>query len=405
MKKMIPLAVLTVLFFVQNPLRAITAEIQWSEESDKTMSRLDASDYCSNLEEDGGGNWRLPTSKEMRNARGKSKEFWVADNEEIEKDYDNEEEKKWGYSFEENEKFPLFVSTKLKVVCVREKNRVGKTQIVAIENTKDVQSANARADYAEKKARDAEERAKQAEIEKNLMKKQTEADQEACNYARQEGSKSGWQLYLKQFPNGDCSTEAEWTIRKLKKNTALDLKLLNSDYYGTYDKIDSYDKFNREFWPLLFGFFPVAAGAVLLPIGLWGDEDLVGADDEGKKTKRECIISGSIVLGIGSVLMITGTTYAVWDDYTKGERAAGFMISFGALIAAGGGTMVGLAEGDEFMFYGGIATAAVGAGMLIGGITMAALDARARELKKKNGYSFSVLPNKDGFYAQMNLNF
>ena len=69
--------------------------------------------------------------------------------------------------------------------------------------------------------------------------------------------------------------------------------------------------------------------------------------------------------------------------------------------------MIGLNNGDDTMFYGGIATAAVGAGMLIGGITMAVLDAKARDLKgsKPRNTSFFVAPNKDGVYAQLGFSF
>lgn len=398
MKKLIFLLVFIVLLF---PLSA--EELELSRPAPK-KTFVEATIYCSNLQENGSG-WRLPTSEEIGRFVLITGKYWVSDDDQIPKEYDDDD-MAWFYDYEKSVRKESVVSSRLNAVCVRKKQEEVKPQIVVIENTKDVQAANARADYAEKKAKDAEERARVAEREKYLMKKQTESDQEACNYARQEGSKSGWELYLKKFPDGKCSTEAEWTVRKLKNTSSLDLKLLNSDYYGTYDEINESDRSFIANITSLTGLFPMLAGLIVLPIGLWGDDDLLGyGEEEIKQTRKDCILSGLILIGAATPFIITGITYAVWNDYTKGERAAGFMISFGALIAAGGGTMVGLAEGDEFMFYGGIATAAVGAGMLIGGITMAALDARARELKKKNGYSFSVLPNKDGFYAQMNLNF
>ena len=167
-----------------------------------------------------------------------------------------------------------------------------------------------------------------------------------------------------------------------------------------------------------------AAGFITLAFGLWGDDESVckgtyGEEDckyrfnktEKKENieevRKKLIISGAVFAGVGTALFIPGATYAVWDKYTKGEHAAGFLISFGALAAAGGGTMIGLADGNKSLLGGGIATAAVGAGMLAGGIAMAVLDARARYLKgsRPRNTSFFVVPDKDGFYAQLGFDF
>ncbi|MBR4532899.1 DUF1566 domain-containing protein [bacterium] len=42
------------------------------------------------------------------------------------------------------------------------------------------------------------------------------ADSKACEYAKSEGSLEIWEMYLKKFPNGECSFEAESKIGKLK---------------------------------------------------------------------------------------------------------------------------------------------------------------------------------------------
>ncbi len=42
------------------------------------------------------------------------------------------------------------------------------------------------------------------------------ADSKACEYAKSEGSFEIWEMYLKKFPNGECSFEAESKIGKLK---------------------------------------------------------------------------------------------------------------------------------------------------------------------------------------------
>ena len=42
------------------------------------------------------------------------------------------------------------------------------------------------------------------------------ADSKACEYAKNEGSLEIWEMYLKKFPNGECSFEAESKIGKLK---------------------------------------------------------------------------------------------------------------------------------------------------------------------------------------------
>ena len=184
------------------------------------------------------------------------------------------------------------------------------------------------------------------------------------------------------------------TGRKISGGEKADRNLANSDFYGVYDKLDESTREARMFWPMIIGVIPVAAGAMVMGFGSLGDD------------KNSCIIAGSVLLGISVPLYITGITYAVWDNYTKGERAAGFMISFGALAAAGGGTRIGLSKGDDTMLYGGIAAAAVGGGLLIGGITMAILDAKARKLKgSRPQTSFFVSPTKGGAYAQMGINF
>ena len=219
-------------------------------------------------------------------------------------------------------------------------------------------------------------------------------------------------------------TEAESLLPVLHNIVAqiTDKKISNletSDFYGEYD----YDTTvgGKMAGLLTAGSISMVIGFVVLAMGLWGEDETVctsanGCDDrksgedydeEVEKARKKLIIPGAVFTGIGTALFIPGITYAVWDKYTKGERAAGFMISFGALAAAGGGTMIGLNNGDDTMFYGGIATAAVGAGMLIGGITMAVLDAKARDLKgsKPRNTSFFVAPNKDGVYAQLGFSF
>ena len=216
--------------------------------------------------------------------------------------------------------------------------------------------------------------------------------------------------------------------------------LRNSDFYGKNSFVG-----NQE--AIMWGTFMsgaslMIAGFATLAVGLWqdfkvkdscfdGNEDewycweydyvndpygeysgdsyytsKAEAQSKADKAKRSHIIGGAVLLGAGIPFFITGITYAVLDEYTKGERAAGFMISFGVLAAAGGGTMIGLNDGNNTMFYGGIAAAAVGGGLLIGGITMAVLDARARELKgSRPQTSFFVSPTKGGAYAQLGVNF
>ena len=222
------------------------------------------------------------------------------------------------------------------------------------------------------------------------------------------------------------------TGKKSSMKLKRDLYLSQSDFYGKYNEGNDGVMLST----FLTGASLMIIGFPTLAVGLWGEfrvAERYGCDvayycweydyissygqstsyidrhtsraqaqAKADKSKKAHIISGAVLLGAGVPFFITGITYAVWDKYTKGERAAGFLISFGTLAAAGGGTMIGLNGGKDTMFYGGIATAAVGAGMLIGGITMAALDAQARQLKN---YSFLVTPDKDGFYAQMGFDF
>ena len=44
---------------------------------------------------------------------------------------------------------------------------------------------------------------------------QNSQDHEACEYAKQDATVSTWKQYLDEFPNGECSTEAEEAIDKL----------------------------------------------------------------------------------------------------------------------------------------------------------------------------------------------
>lgn len=206
-----------------------------------------------------------------------------------------------------------------------------------------------------------------------------------------------WKDYIKSYPDGICYAEAKIEVKSLKDREQ-DWKLRNSNFYGVYDDIDEGVRYDRMLWPMIIGMFPLGAGAMTAGYGSLSDDG---------KDRRNCIIAGSILLGVGAIMYIPGITYAVYNNYTKGERAAGFLISFGALAAAGGGTMIGLADGNKSLLGGGIATAAVGAGMLAGGIAIAVLDARARDLKgsKPRNTSFFVVPNKDGFYAQLGFDF
>ena len=199
--------------------------------------------------------------------------------------------------------------------------------------------------------------------------------------------------------------------------------LLKSDFYGEHEDLNGVDKDLAAKTMISIGSVSLAAGFVTLAFGLWGDGDMLckgtygSYDCENRFNKTEkkenideirkkLIISGSVLTGVGVPLFISGLTYAVWDEYTKGERAAGFMISFGALAAAGGCVMAGLADGNKSLLGGGIAAAAVGGGLLIGGITMAILDAKARELKgARPRTSFFVSPTKGGVYAQLGVNF
>ena len=227
---------------------------------------------------------------------------------------------------------------------------------------------------------------------KNLTKYESaESDHKACEQARQMNNVYAWEFYLQKFPSGECAWEAQANLKTMK---SLDNKLKNSYFFGEYD--DSVrDPGHIAFWTAMVGMFPMMLGTafLIMDLAIW----------DGSK---DVLIPSVIMLGVGAPLCITSVTYAVWKKYTKGERAAGFMISFGALAAAGGGTMMGLADGNKSLLGGGIATAVVGAGMLAGGITMAIFDARARELKgTQPRTSFFVLPDKDGVYAQMSFKF
>ena len=202
-----------------------------------------------------------------------------------------------------------------------------------------------------------------------------------------------WSEYIKNYPDGLCYSEAKIEVKFLKDRKP-DWKLRNSDFYGVYDNLEERERWGRMYWPMIIGVLPVTAGAMVMGLGSLGDD------------KKSCIIAGSVLLGVSVPLYITGITYAVWDNYTKGERAAGFMISFGALAVAGGGVMAGMSGGDQSLLGGGIAAAAVGGGLLIGGITMAILDAKARKLKgTQPKTSFFVSPTKGGVYAQLGVNF
>lgn len=171
--------------------------------------------------------------------------------------------------------------------------------------------------------------------------------------------------------------------------------LRNSYFYGEYDR-SVRDPGNIAFWTAMLGMLPtMVVGPLCLGLGFTGSDP-----------DSSLIIPGAIVTAGFVAAGTTVATYAVWDKYTKGERAAGLMISFGALAAAGGGVMAGMSDGNKSLLGGGIAATLVGAGMLAGGITMAVLDARARELKgTRPRTSFFVSPTKGGAYAQLGVNF
>ena len=51
---------------------------------------------------------------------------------------------------------------------------------------------------------------------KSQKQSSNSADEKACDYAKSEDSLEIWEMYLKKFPNGECSFEAESKIGKLK---------------------------------------------------------------------------------------------------------------------------------------------------------------------------------------------
>jgi len=228
MKKQLFSLVLILIFF------PIYADEVWSRSvGGKTFT--EAVIYCSMLNEN-GYTWTLPTTKELSGSNENSGNYWSSDpaaDLNKNKKHTDDEDKAWFYNFSAGKREKAFVSTNMRVICIRKVTEAEKQlellQLEKMDAEIRAEEAGRRAEEANKAAENAKIRAEEAnriaenaesraeEAENRAAKIQNEKEKSACEYARKEDRIETWKEYIEAFPQGQCVFEANGRIARLNE--------------------------------------------------------------------------------------------------------------------------------------------------------------------------------------------
>lgn len=238
---------------------------------------------------------------------------------------------------------------------------------------------------------------------KKTIERFEESDLQACQYAREEGKKWAWEIYLKKFPNGKCAAEAEFAVRKSEKEKVRQ----EEEAY-----LECVEKPAKECWNTYLKKFPsenhehIEAAKRALR-----DEEVKPAVGKAQMQARDIRNSGISLIVIGTVIAAGGV--------------AGFSIEFGRErdkynIMSKPATISNTGEDptsyqnranklrDKANLYMNLAitSGVVGGAVAVTGVALTVIGINKRNhLMSKKIKSVSFVPVEKGFFASLTFDF